>query len=72
MKPVSCLVAILGSLAFAFQPAQAGTLTIVPTFDSTITGASNAAQIEAAINSAVRYHQRSVQHPQHGHSQCLL
>jgi hypothetical protein len=35
------------------QPAQAGTLTIVPTFDSTITGAANAVQIEAAIDSAV-------------------
>jgi len=44
---------VLGSLASATQPAQAGTLTIVPMFDSTITGASNAAQIEAAINSAV-------------------
>jgi hypothetical protein len=44
---------VLGSLASAIQPVQAGTLTILPTFDSTITGASNAAQIEAAINSAV-------------------
>jgi PEP-CTERM motif len=44
-------VASLGLLAG--QPAQAGTLTIVPTFDSSITGASNAAQIEAAINSAI-------------------
>ena len=44
---------ILGALFAASPPAQAGTLTIVPTFDSTITGASNAAQIEAAINSAI-------------------
>jgi hypothetical protein len=44
---------VLGTLASAIQPAQAGTLTIAPTFDSTITGAANAVQIEAAIDSAV-------------------
>jgi hypothetical protein len=40
-------------LASATQAGQAGTLTIVPTFDSTITDASNAVQIEAAVNLAV-------------------
>jgi hypothetical protein len=37
----------------AGQPTRAGTLTIVPTFDSTITGASDASQIEAAIDTAI-------------------
>jgi PEP-CTERM motif-containing protein len=44
---------VLGALASATQPVQAGTLTIIPTFDSTITSPPNAAQIEAAINSAI-------------------
>jgi hypothetical protein len=48
------LLAGAASLALlAGQPVQAGTLTIVPTFDSTITGASNAAQIEGAINTSI-------------------
>jgi hypothetical protein len=53
-RPLALLLGgLLGGLLGAGQPAQAGTLTIVPTFDSSITGASNAAQIEAAINSAI-------------------
>jgi hypothetical protein len=37
----------------AGQPARAGTLTIVPTFDGTIAGASDASQIEAVIDTAI-------------------
>jgi PEP-CTERM motif len=37
----------------ADRQALAGTLTIVPTFDTTITGSANAADIEAAINGSI-------------------
>src|SRR5215472_4659768 len=47
---------LAGAASLALNaPAKAvpGTVTIVPTFDSSITGAPNAVQIEAAINSAI-------------------
>jgi hypothetical protein len=48
------LMMLLGVASLALAPhAYADTLTITPTFDSSITGNANAAQIEAAINSAI-------------------
>lgn len=51
---VPALLAATGALALSC-PADAspGTLTITPTFDSSITGAANAADIEAAINGSI-------------------
>jgi hypothetical protein len=48
------LMMLLGMASLALAPhAYADTLTITPTFDSSITGNANAAQIEAAINTAI-------------------
>jgi hypothetical protein len=44
---------LLGSLVLAAATPPAHALLITPTFDSTITGASNAADIENAINTAI-------------------
>jgi hypothetical protein len=48
------LMMLLGVVSLALAPnASADGLTITPTFDSTITGNANAAQIEGAINAAI-------------------
>ena len=50
---------LLGGLAGAVALAvasQGHALTIIPTFDSSITGATNAAAIESSINSAVQFY----------------
>jgi hypothetical protein len=48
------LVMLLGVASLALAPnASADGLTITPTFDSSITGNANAAQIEGAINTAI-------------------
>jgi hypothetical protein len=48
------LMMLLGVASLALAPhAYADGLTIIPTFDSSITGNANAAQIEAAINAAI-------------------
>lgn len=44
-----------GALALALA-SQGHALTIIPTFDSSITGATNAAAIESSINSAVQFY----------------
>jgi hypothetical protein len=57
---------LLGGLAGAVALAAASqghALTIVGTFDSTITGAANAAQIEAAINSAMQFYDNTFTNP---------
>lgn len=46
---------LAGALALA-AASQSHALTIIPTFDSSITGAANAAAIESSINSAVQFY----------------
>ncbi len=49
----SPLIKLLSVLAACGVATSAYSLTIIPTFDSSITGATNAAAIEAAINGAI-------------------
>lgn len=59
-------VRLLGGVFFATLvaiPASASSLTIVPTFDSTITSDPNAAVIEATINSAIQVYDSLFSNP---------
>ena len=49
------------ALAFAIRPA--GAITIVPTFDSSITSDPNAATIEASINAAIQAFEQVILDP---------
>jgi hypothetical protein len=50
-------------LAFAVGTASAGSFTITPTFDSSITGDSNAVNIEATINAAIAVYEATFTNP---------
>ena len=61
MKPV--LVAALAIVLLSSAPAHATSLSITPTFDSSITGDPNAAAIEAVITQAINLYQASFSDP---------
>ena len=46
----------IGAISAALLPIASAQITITPTFDSSITSDSNAAQIEGCINSAITYY----------------
>lgn len=63
MGSLALLGTSLGLMLLSSGPAAHAQLVITPTFDSSITGASNAAAIEATINSAISVYQTNFTNP---------
>src|SRR5476649_1083746 len=67
-KPASrplhaCLWGLIASSVGLSMAAPAAALTIVPTFDSSFTGLSNAAAVEAAFNAVARNYDSAFANP---------